>query len=89
MPSVTCPNHSKYLHFLFLMDIIVVLQPYTFLKVFFFHYFGHHGRPASQTLKKKNFKDKEKIFKHLCFIKQINLIKYNVENRALRFLPLQ
>ena len=31
---------------MFLEDIFVVLQPYIFLGVF--HYFGHHGRPASQ-----------------------------------------
>ena len=30
---------------MFLEDIFVVLQPYIFLGVF--HYFGHHGRPAS------------------------------------------
>ena len=31
--------------FMFLMDIFVVLQPCIVLGV---HYFGHHGRPASQ-----------------------------------------
>ena len=31
---------------MFLKDILVVLHPSTFLGVF--HYFGHHGRPASQ-----------------------------------------
>ena len=32
--------------FMFLKDILVVLKPYIILGVF--HYFGHHGRPASQ-----------------------------------------
>ena len=31
---------------MFLEDIFALLQPDTFLGVF--HYFGHHGRPASQ-----------------------------------------
>ena len=34
IPPVTGQNHSKYLHFMFLKDIFVVLQTFIFLGVF-------------------------------------------------------
>jgi hypothetical protein len=40
---------------MFVKDIIVVLQPYIFLGVF--HYFGHHGRPASQIFNPRHSSD--------------------------------
>ena len=46
-PFVAGQNHDKYLHFYVFKETFVVLQPYRILGVF--HYFGHHGRPASKV----------------------------------------